>query len=131
MKQKFLNFMRGRYGADKLNQHLLYLTVILALISMITKISWLSLVWLPIMIVVYFRMFSKNITKRYEENQAYLYIWNKLKGKVRKITTRIKDFPKYKYLKCSECGTQLRVPRRKGKISVTCPKCRHKFDAKS
>ena len=131
MRQKFMQFMRGRYGTDKLNTHLLYFLLVLALLSMIFNINWLIFVWVGIMAFVYYRMFSKQTTKRFQENQAYLYLWHKWRAKVRKVTQRIKDFPKYKYLKCPECKTEMRVPRGRGKIEVKCPKCATKFDAKS
>lgn len=131
MKEKFMRFMHGRYGADKLNQHLMYFGIVIVVLSIFIKQPWLIFVWLLITFFTYFRMFSKNITKRYEENRKYTNFVYGITDKFKHAFKRIKDFPKYKYLKCPECGSKMRVPRRKGQISVTCPKCRHKFDAKS
>lgn len=36
-----------------------------------------------------------------------------------------------KFLKCPNCGQILSVPKGKGKIRVTCPKCRTKVETKS
>ncbi|MEG0327966.1 MAG: hypothetical protein RR565_07320 [Erysipelothrix sp.] len=135
MKQKLTEFMRGRYGVDMLNKFLMNLTIAMAIIatvvSLMTGNQYLFILWLIPLVLSYYRMLSRNINRRYQENQKYLLIYNKVRNKLRAIKNRIVDFPKYKYLKCPNCGATMRVPRRKGKITVTCPKCSHRFDAKS
>ena len=70
MKEKFIRFMQGRYGgADKLNSHLMYLLFILVIIELFTGSKPLMILSLFLMFYIYFRMFSKNIYKRYAENQ--------------------------------------------------------------
>ncbi|AYV34167.1 hypothetical protein PT169_01040 [Erysipelothrix rhusiopathiae] len=127
MKQKFIQMMQGRYGTDKLNQHLLYLGVVVAIVGIFTRQVWLQGVWLLLLVYVYYRTFSRRIQKRYQENQAYLTFLSKVNAK----WDRIKSWPKYKYFTCETCKTRLRVPRRKGNIEITCPNCKTKFDAKS
>lgn len=127
MKQKFIRFMQGRYGTDKLNQHLLYLGVVIAVVGILTRQGWIQLVWFALLIYVYYRTFSRKIQKRYQENQNYLTFLSKIGSKFK----RLKEWPKYKYFTCKTCETRLRVPRHKGKIEITCPKCKTKFDAKS
>ena len=41
------------------------------------------------------------------------------------------EYRTYRYLICPQCSQRLRVPRGKGKIRVTCTKCRNQFVAKS
>lgn len=127
MKQKFIQMMQGRYGTDKLNQHLLYLGVVVAIVGIFTRQVWLQGVWLLLLVYVYYRTFSRKIQKRYQENQAYLTFLSKVNAK----WDRIKSWPKYKYFTCKTCKTRLRVPRRKGNIEITCPNCKTKFNAKS
>ncbi|UPU38853.1 hypothetical protein MX850_09710 [Erysipelothrix sp. Poltava] len=74
MKQKFIQMMQGRYGTDKLNQHLLYLGVVVAIVGIFTRQVWLQGVWLLLLVYVYYRTFSRKIQKRYQENQALSYI---------------------------------------------------------
>lgn len=75
MKEKFIRFMQGRYGgADKLNSHLMYLLFILVIIELFTGSKPLMIISLFLMIYIYFRMFSKNIYKRYAENQKYVQL---------------------------------------------------------
>ena len=125
----FRNFMYGRYGADQLGNFLFVFYIILAI---------LSFVYPPIMILCYatiiyslFRMFSKQYYKRRAENEWYL---NKTEG-IRKFFNRQKNQWKYrkthKYLKCPHCKQYLRVPKGKGDITVTCPKCHQQFDQRT
>ena len=75
MKEKFIRFMQGRYGgADKLNSHLMYLLFILVIIELFTGSKPLMILSLFLMFYIYFRMFSKNIYKRYAENQKYVQL---------------------------------------------------------
>lgn len=132
LKYKLEQFMRGRYGVDILGRDLLILSVILIILPMFFRnLSFLRFMPFILLIIIYFRMFSKNFSKRYNENRVYTNFKGNITDPFKKLWKRIKDFPKYKYLKCPECKQQLRVPRGKKKIVVTCPKCRYKFDAKS
>lgn len=75
MKEKFIRFMQGRYGgADKLNTHLMYLLFVLAVVEIFTGSKPIMVISLLLMIYIYFRIFSKNIYKRYAENQKYVQL---------------------------------------------------------
>ncbi len=114
-------FMQGRYGTDKLNTAILVTGVIVCLLSMfipaasmlLTLVSYILMGW------AIFRMLSRNTYKRYQENRKYL-----------RFVERIKD-RQHKYFDCPRCRQPVRVPRGKGKISITCPKCKEKFIRKS
>ena len=67
------------------------------------------------MFLAIFRSLSRNVYKRYEENRKFLMFWQKLKDK------------DHRYYNCPRCHQQVRVPKGKGKISITCPKCQEKF----
>ena len=126
-------FMYGRYGGDNLSKALLVLSFILLMVSNLLPRSLAVLIliaYIPGFICIY-RMFSRNIFKRRQENYKYLKIRNSVvfwfKGKLK--TT--KDLKTHKYFKCPNCRQKLRVPRKQGKIAVTCPKCRNSFKGKS
>ena len=65
MREKFARFMAGRYGSDQLNRLLSVLCLVLLVLAMIfngTKVS--SVLWIvsfALLMLVYFRMFSKNM----------------------------------------------------------------------
>lgn len=117
-------FMAGRYGVDQLSTALIVVNLICTILLRFFNSSILNIFCIIISVIVIYRIFSKNISKRYQENIKFLNIWNPIKRKVNKNIQRIKDLKHYKYFKCSNCKQTLRVPRGKGKISITCPKCK-------
>ena len=116
-------FMEGRYGTDKLNIFLLRTSLVLMLIDMFLPGGLLKpLFWLlsmGLMIFCICRSFSRNIYRRYEENRKYLQLLDCVKDR------------EHRYFNCPRCRQRVRVPRGKGKISITCPKCREKFIKKT
>lgn len=128
---KIQQFMKGRYGPDLLSRDMSFLSLGIIILNLFLRNSILYFIGIALLILSYFRMFSKSYPKRYNENRIYANIRNNFLKKMKRTFNRIKDFPKYKYLKCPNCQKQLRVPRRKKEIVVTCPVCRTKFDAKT
>lgn len=130
-----LNWLRrlmlGRYGGDQLNNLLVALSFTLVVIASLTSLRVLTAIALGFLVVCYFRMFSRNIQARYAENQIFLKLWHPVSSWTRSRIARLRDCRTHKYLKCPVCKTTLRVPRGKGKISVTCPKCTQRFTTKS
>lgn len=129
----FKRFMYGRYGGDNLSTALLFLSFILfAIFGMLPKSLSILVVtaYIPVFICI-FRLFSRNIYKRQMENYKYLRIRNKIMFLSRCKLNMVKDLKTHKYFKCPNCRQNLRVPRKQGKISITCPKCKNSFKAKS
>lgn len=131
LKQKFSSFMQGRYGVDILGRDLVWISMAVLIISMFVQIPVLRYFPIAIIAICYYRIFSKNFSKRYNENRVYANFRNKLVKSVKRFFKRIKDFPKYKYIRCAQCQQQLRLPRGKKNIEVSCPKCHHHFDART
>ena len=130
MKEKLQRFMWGRYGNDRFNQFLL----IVALVCLALSFFGLRIFYvlaLALLVYVYYRMFSRNMSKRSAENQWYL----KKEMKVRSWWQRRKQLfagrRDYKNFKCPKCGQKLRVPRHKGKIAIHCRKCGEEFIRKT
>ena len=116
-------FMMGRYGTDKLNMVILGTGLIFSLISMFIHFAPANL---ALMVLSYclmgwaiFRTLSRNTYKRYQENRKYLMFLQKIKDK------------EHRYFDCPRCRQQVRVPRGKGKIAISCPKCKEKFIRKT
>lgn len=127
----FQNFMRGRYGVDQLNFFLLILSIVILVLTSVFR--WPYIYWLSIALLVlcYFRMFSKKVYKRSGENTKYLQLIYPMKMRYTNIKNRMKDRKTHKYFKCPNCKQQLRVPKGRGTITITCSKCKTKFDRKS
>lgn len=115
-------FMQGRYGMDRLNSVLLWVSVGVAVVAMILS----GLVGLVFTLLAYslmglaiFRALSRNTYKRYRENRRFLQLWDQMKDR------------EHRYYTCPKCRQSVRVPKGKGKIAITCPKCRERFIKKT
>lgn len=134
MREKFIRFMQGRYGAygtDSMNRFLLGGAVAVMVVSVFTGWDFLYWIAMAALVYAYFRIFSKNYAKRYAENQAFLkhtskirMFWASQKGMARQRKT-------HHIYKCPNCRQKIRIPRGKGKIAVRCPKCSTEFVRKS
>ncbi|MBQ4316997.1 MAG: hypothetical protein IJC20_01995 [Clostridia bacterium] len=128
--------MIGRYGNDQLNFALILASLFCALFTFFTYgIADLVFSLLQIMLLAVWAMrsFSRNIHKRRSENIAFMKFWNKTKTRFSGVTAFFKRVAdrEHRYFKCPKCASRLRVPRGRGNITVTCPRCSHKFDKKS
>lgn len=134
-RDKFTNFMYGRYGVDQLSRFMLVLTFVLCILSLFIRTSILSFLILALIIITYYRMFSKNIYKRAAENEKYLRFVEKFKLKTHTGSSgtfqNAGERKYYKFFKCPGCSQKIRIPRGHGKIEIRCPKCNTKFIRKS
>lgn len=131
MKEKFIRFMQGRYGVDSFSKFLLVLGLVFVMFSSIfggERMGTLGYVlgWIVI-IYCYFRMFSKNVTKRYGENQTFLAKTYKIRCFFQRQKNEWNQRKVYHIYKCPSCGQKIRIPKGKGKIEVRCPKCTTTF----
>lgn len=121
-------FMTGRYGSDQLNFALIISAIAFDILNLILRrftgflpiaiiASVFSILSTAAVILTIVRMFSKNIGKRYEENQKFLKIWD-----------QVKMLPKFHIYRCKNCKQKIRVPRKGGKrVEIRCPKCGQTF----
>lgn len=128
--QRLQRFLYGRYGTDKFNLFMLVATIVLTFLGAIffRPLYWLSEI---ILIYVLFRSLSKNISARQRENRAFLKMWMPVENWFRLQKRRFAERKSYKYFKCPCCKQQLRAPKGRGKIEVTCQKCRKVFQTKT
>ena len=116
-------FMAGRYGTDRLNMTILGAGLAVCLISpffhnalvslLLTALSYGLMIW------AIYRSLSRQTYKRYQENRKFLQFFDRLRDR------------QHRYYDCPKCRQVVRVPRGKGKIAITCPKCREKFIRKT
>ena len=126
-----MDFMSGRYGTDELSKFMLAVCLVRLVINIFTGVQGVYLIALVLLGVCYFRMFSRNYVKRSEENRKYLDTVWKIKNWFLKKKNRIIQSKDFHIYKCPSCGQKIRIPRGKGKICITCPKCRNQFEKKS
>ena len=129
-----MRFMVGRNGNDQLNLFLYAVDAVLLIAATLVRGQvgrWMYAAVLVLLGYIYFRMFSRNLTKRREENGKYLRVRYSIEAglKIRKEKwVQRKD---YKFFTCPSCKTTLRVPRGHGKIKIVCRKCGNSFTGKS
>lgn len=130
LRERFQRFMVGRYGHDSLNQAMAVVALVLMILGMFGPrlFSWLAM---ALLVAVYFRMFSRNIPARSQENAKYYYLRTQVQKRLAQYKTRWAQRKYYRYYRCPHCHQQLRVPRGRGKIEITCPKCHTEFVKKS
>ena len=124
---KLKHFMIGRYGIDQLSVALLIFSLVLSLLNGFIVSTILTIVDLGAIFLCYFRILSKNLYARQQENFKFLRIWHPVKNASLRKWNRLKGMKTHKYFKCPECKQTLRVPRGKGKVCITCPKCKHEL----
>ena len=103
MASRLQRFMYGRYGSDELTLFIMG--------------AALLLIWAT------FRSLSRNLAARRGERERYLRLISKPKKFFKLQKNKHRDRKTHKYFRCAHCRAILRVPRGKGKIDVTCPRC--------
>lgn len=138
MLRKFFN---GRYGMDNLTIALFFLSAILINI----KYMWVWAIAVVITGYAVFRILSKNMDKRKQELQMFNKMTNRVRQQLLPVgmviakglmstyktaanyKTRLQQSKQFVFIKCTNCKNTLRLPRNKGKLSVTCPVCKTEF----
>lgn len=126
MREKLQRFMIGRYGVDEYGRFLTIAVLILCLLSIFISNELLNLVTIVAIVYCYYRILSKNHEKRFQENLKYLALKDK-------VTARFPSKNKnnanaqYNIYRCPNCQQKIRVPKGRGTIIITCPKCHNEF----
>ncbi len=131
LRYKMACFMQGCYGSDSFSQFLLGVAVVFLLLSWVPRLRLCGALAFLLLLYIYFRMFSRNIQKRYRENQWYLQKKNSFLGFFKNFRYNASQRKIYHIYRCPKCRQKIRIPRGKGRIMVRCPKCGTEFIKKS
>lgn len=131
IRSAFSGFMAGRYGADQLGMTMLWTALALSIAGSLSRLFFLTVLADALLILMFFRMLSKDRLKRQHENQTYLQKTYGMRRAVSEWMNRVKNGKKYRYFTCPQCKKRLRVPRGVGSITITCKGCGNKFDKKA
>ena len=131
MRERLERFMEGRYGYDQFSRFLSFVSLALLIISMFVKIPILFYLAVIVIVWTYFRTLSRNVSKRYAENERFLQFFGKITSRLQNRRYYQEQRKIYKYFLCPKCRQKVRVPKGKGKICITCPKCRMEFVRRS
>ena len=131
LKEGFMRFMTGRNGADQLGMASLLAALILNMLDSFLGTGILSLLGMVLYVWTFFRLFSRNLVKRQEENRRFMEWYEKAKKWVLRYWTRLKNCREYKYFSCPQCKASIRMKRGLGEKEIICPGCKHSFRQKS
>jgi ribosomal protein L37AE/L43A len=131
MREKLARFMMGRYGSDQLGQFIVGFSIFTMILSLIFRGPVLQILVVLLLTLTYYRMLSKDISKRYAENQKFLAIKGRFFGYFKNMKARSQQRKTYHIYSCPTCKQKIRIPKGKGKICITCPKCKAEFIKKS
>lgn len=127
LKQGLYRFMYGRYGVDQLSKALLVVYFVLWALNIVMMSLWVSLLLTAVLFVLVFRMFSKNIDRRRRENAKYLKLVQGVKGFFSLQKQKWAHRKTARYRKCPHCKANIKLPNKKGRHTVECPRCRKDF----
>ena len=133
MKEKFMRFMQGRNGVDQFSRFTMGVALVSIVLTLFTGTrngigTFLDLLGMAAIVYTYFRIFSKNISKRWQENQKYLQTTDKLRARFQKEKRMMSQRKDYHIYSCPGCGQKIRIPRGGfKKVEIECPKCHTKF----
>lgn len=130
MKERFYRFMQGRYGIDQLNSFLLVVSIGCFIVNIFVGSMVIAIITYGVWFMVVFRMLSKNSYVRNQENEKYLNIFSPL-SRFFKLRLMNNQDSLYKHFVCPKCKQIVRVPKGHGKIIITCPNCKNKFEKRS
>ena len=131
-------FMSGRYGTDELSRFLFVAYLVCFVLSVVfgwfedtMSIAFLLrlLLW-GILLWSLFRMLSRNINKRWNENQKYLALRTRVREWAKFTWARLRDIRTKRYRHCPHCRAVVRFPIKRGVHIVSCPRCRKQFQLK-
>ena len=136
---KIQQFMTGRYGSDQFTWFLSISGIMLSFLSNILRffrsfyIAGKIIYFIGILMILYglIRAFSKNYEARRKELNWYLLVSAKPRAGIKLVANKMRDRKTHRYFKCKNCRTVMRVPKGRGKIEITCPKCRAKVVKKT
>ena len=130
-QRKVAEWLRGRQGPDDLAVFSVDLAVVIVLVNVFARTGWLGWVALALVAYAMFRIQSRNLAARSRENAAFLKALGPARPWLQNPRAAWGELRAYKHVRCSSCKQKVRVPRGKGKLRVTCPRCKTKFEVRS
>ena len=130
IRERLARYMAGRYGIDRLYYFLLAICFILIVINLFVNSYIISLLESALFVYALYRVMSRNIYKRQQENEKFVKFADQPKKFINLQKCKNRDRKTHVYRKCPSCKNNLRLPKEKGKHTVVCPCCKHRFDVR-
>ena len=130
-QRKMAEWMRGRNGSDELATCALLLALVFVILNLFLRTIFLSVVAVALLVYAWWRMASKNLEARENENGVFCEFLGPVRPWVRNPVAAAQEAKKYKHFTCPNCQQRIRVPRGKGNLRVRCPKCQERFKVRT
>ena len=131
IKEKYDKLMTGRYGVfDTLNKDMIIVCLVIGFLNLFIRSLIIRVLSPALIVLVVLRLFSTNEVKRITENRKYMEFKEKSKEFLKIQYQRVKEYKTHRYYKCKNCSSYIRVPAKKGKHTIDCPKCGKEFEVK-
>ena len=131
LQYAFARMMQGRNGIDNLGYAALWAGLIISLLDTFIGTGLLSMLGTALYVYSIWRMFSRKLEKRTEENRRFAQFSATWTTKMKQFFLRLKNSREYKYFHCPQCRVLIRLKRGTGERMVHCPKCHHDFQQKA
>ncbi len=128
IKNHFIKFMSGRYGSDRFQYFLLTMYAAMCIVNAFTRSTASYLLSTVLFLYIFWRMMSRNHVARIRENAKFLKIWIPTKNYFKLQKDKIKYRKDSRFRKCTHCHVVIKLPNKKGKHTVRCPKCNERFE---
>jgi len=128
--ERLARFMSGRYGMDELYKALIFLCLAMMLAGVFVRSPIVALPMWAVLVWAVYRSFSRNLAARRRENEKYLALRKPLKRALSLRLRRIKGIGRYRYRSCPSCKAVIEMPRRKGRRTISCPRCHMAFQTR-
>lgn len=130
-RDKLIRFMYGRNGFDNFSSAIIWTCLILSVLNIFIGSFMIWMLEYVLFGYCIFRVLSRNVYKRRNENMKFMSIWGKIKGFFKLKKSKFRDRKTHIFRVCPQCKANLRLPKVKGTHTVKCPRCSHRFEVKS
>ncbi len=125
LRSNVQTFMAGRYGGDQLGTVLVLVSLILSILSNWVG-RWMGILALVLLVVAFARILSTNHAARQQENRAFMTFFTKPGAWFHRQKVKFDNRKIKAYVRCPHCHAEFALPKGKGKLRATCPKCGEK-----
>jgi DNA-directed RNA polymerase subunit RPC12/RpoP len=123
--------MIGRNGPDQLGVALIIASLAVSLLTGIVGFALFRYASYILLVIALWRMMSRNLIRRRAENDRFIRLWWPVRAKIKRFFSGFGDRKTHRFFKCPNCKSVLRLPKGKGKLQITCPKCGERFIKKT
>ncbi len=131
MQRVMSKFLYGRNGFDNLAIVCNLIAFLLLVINIFAQNTVIYFIWVALFAYSMFRIYSKNIPKRYAENQKFMSMTEVPRRYFKLLRLQWRDRAVSRYYICGKCHQIIKVPKGKGRIEIRCPKCGERFIRKT